>query len=337
MAVIPRQIIYPFSYACDLFGSTSVSDEENCIAELQGYLAAKHAPVPLGRARMGLFLLVKYACAQKRSKVILASYTIPDVVNMVLLAGAEPVFVDVQPGTTNVDLNHLADLVDDDTACVIVTHYHVNQSGMKAIRSLCEERGALLFEDCAIAIGATIEGTHAGLYADAGVYSFSGYKVLNFLWGGLVVSASGKLSQAVRDEVAQWQPLPLRKYLGQLARIMRYDIATRPGVFETFTFPLIQFRQRGTATPVSLATTRIETEHIDESLRSRPNARAFRRWRKVLPLTHGYLLHRRAIAGVYDSKLKGLMVSADTSVDVARASCFVNYPIFVPKGRRDFV
>jgi len=337
MSVVPRQIIYPFDYLRGLLGPASPEDERRCIRDFQAYFDAQHPPIPLGRARMGLYLLVKHALTRKRHKVILMSYTIPDVVNMVVLAGGEPVFVDVEPGSTNIDFNHLAELVGDDTACVIVTHFHVNQAAMTAMRELCTQRGAWLFEDCAIALGATIDGTHAGFYSDAGVYSFSGYKVLNYLWGGLVVSASAELSKAIADDVKCWRPLVIRQYLGQLLRILRYDIATRATVFEYGTFPMIQRRQRKAVKPVSLATMRIETTQIDDSLESRPNIRAFRRWREVLPLTAGYLRHRRDIARVYDAKLRELMVSAEASAEVAAGSCFVNYPIFVPGGRRDVV
>ncbi len=98
-------------------------------------------------------------------------------------------FVDLLPDSTNIDLDHLRTLLDDRTACVLVTHYHVNQNNMAEIARLCRDRGVALFEDCAICFGAEVAGRPAGTAGDAAVFSLSGFKIVNFFWGGFIVTA----------------------------------------------------------------------------------------------------------------------------------------------------
>src|SRR5581483_5595787 len=144
----------------------------------------------IGRARAGLYLLAKSAVNGCRNKVVLSPYTIPDVINMIPFAGGRPVFADSLEGSTNIDVDHLETLLDNQTCCVIVTHYHFNQSQLAAIRGLCASRGIALFDDCALALGAAEAGSRIGSTTDGSVLSFSGFKTLNYFWGGAVSARS---------------------------------------------------------------------------------------------------------------------------------------------------
>lgn len=170
----------PIAYAKVLFGG-GPRDERRFREIILRRLGADVSIMPLGRARSGLYLLTKYAVERgKRRNVVMSPYTIPDVVIMVVLAGGEPVFYDFEPNSTFCDLNHLYSLIDDRTACVIVTHYHVNEACLSGISELCGRQGALLFDDCAIAFGGAVDGRLIGTLTDASVFSFSSFKRLNF-------------------------------------------------------------------------------------------------------------------------------------------------------------
>src|SRR5262249_49398278 len=75
------------------------------------------------QARVGIFLVLRALTRTKR-KVILSPYTIHDVINMVICAGAEPVFADIDRATCNIATTAVGQLIDDDTAAVMVTHLH---------------------------------------------------------------------------------------------------------------------------------------------------------------------------------------------------------------------
>lgn len=332
---VAKQIIYPIRYT----GNAVAGRYEDLAASFAGGLKeltnCQAEPLLLGRARMGIYLLVQFAITPQKNKVILSSYTIPDVVNLVILAGGEPVFVDFEANSTDIDVDHLESLMSPDIACVIVTHYHVNQKRMRDIKAVCEKSGVWLFEDCAISLGGTIDGRHVGLNSDAGVLSLSGYKFLNYFWGGAVLSDNAELIAALRKRTADWKPMPPAAYRGQIGRILRYDVATRPAVFGLLTFPILRAKQRRSAGTVQLATPRLETERIDETLTSLPSAQAVAEWQRKLPEVAGHLAHRRRIATVYRARLGDHMVGSGTPDSVFDGSCFVNFPIRTAPGRRD--
>src|SRR5687768_5546368 len=59
--------------------------------------------LPVNQCRIGIHLAIKAAMKEGRRKVIMSPFTIYDVVNMVLCAGATPVFADIQPGSCTID------------------------------------------------------------------------------------------------------------------------------------------------------------------------------------------------------------------------------------------
>jgi dTDP-4-amino-4,6-dideoxygalactose transaminase len=334
--VIPKQIIYPIDYPKALLGTKSAQAESASFrAAIGGILGGDVGVVPLGRARMGLHLLVKLAIAGPRRKVVLSPYTIPDVINMAVLAGGEPVFVDHAPRSTNVDLAHLESLLSDDVACVVLTHYHVNQNDFAAIKGLCEARGVRLFEDCAISLSATIGGRHVGTQSDGAMLSLSGFKFLNYYWGGCVFSRHEAYIDALARETRRWPRLGRLDYLPQALKTMKYDIATRNPVFSWAVFPLIRRRQRGSREAVNLSPPRLESVAIDRTLESLPSASALAEWNSKIPRLGGYLEHRRRIASIYDRSFGERMVSPESSAEIRSHSAFINYPIHVGEALRN--
>ena len=90
----PKQIIYPIKYF-----SFSVkpddSAEEGFASKLSAFLGGRTYVQAIGRARAGLYLLAKLAVRERKRRVIMSPYTIPDVVNMVKFAGGSPFLLTV--------------------------------------------------------------------------------------------------------------------------------------------------------------------------------------------------------------------------------------------------
>ncbi|MGA7954582.1 MAG: DegT/DnrJ/EryC1/StrS family aminotransferase [Gloeobacterales cyanobacterium] len=334
--MIPKQIIYPIDYS-KLLGTSDQAAAENFQANFSHYIAPSSFYLPLGRARAGIYLFVKRFVDNGRKKVILSPYTIPDVINMVIFAGGLPVFVDALPNSTNVDTNQLAELIDDQTACVMITHYHVNQNEYRNIVSLCRQRDVKLFEDCAISLGGQIDGETVGLGSAGGVFSLSSFKFLNFIWGGVLFTRQQPLYHSCKDEVSQWPRLRRRDYIPALVRTAIYDFSTRPWVYRLLTAPLLRYQQRQLDQPVMTKSVRIESSSLDRTLTTQPHGVAFAEWNHKFEGVQSYLSHRRAIASVYAQNFADRMVAKETAPAVIASSCFVNYPIVVPAARRNVI
>lgn len=332
----PRQIIYPLRYVRSFVSADSNTETE--FAESFGRLLGGDVFVtPLGRARGGIYLLTKLTITDQRRKVILSPYTIPDVVNMVRFAGGEPVFVDVLSNSTNIDVDQLTRLMGEDTACVFVTHYHVNQNSLLDIRELCRARGIKLFDDCALALGADFMGTRIGRATDASVFSLSSFKTLNFFWGGAISTTSRALGETLRATVETWPRLRISQYKSQILKTLRYDVATRQKLFSNILFPILRRKINATEVQDVLPLSRVESRSLDETIMSRPSLSAAEEWNRKIGSIAQYLDHRQRIAALYDRDFEPRLVARETSREVRQGSCYVNYPIFVDPARRNDV
>jgi perosamine synthetase len=195
------------------------------------------------------------------------------------------------------------------------------------------ERGTYLFDDCAIALGGSIEGRAIGTLADASVFSFSSFKLLNYFWGGLVTTHDARMAERLRDETAAWPRLGPRDYVRPAKACLKYDLASRPALFSALVFPLIRRRLRKHDGNGGLEHHRVESTHLDPTLTSRPSFSAFAEWCAKLATVDAALAHRRKIARVYRQQLGRHMVSPNTTDSGLEGACFVNFPVLVPPQR----
>jgi len=210
----------------------------DAVAAIEGELAAqlgsRHA-VCMPQARVGIYLVIR-ALTRTRKKVVLSPYTIHDVINMVICAGAEPVFADIERETCNIDPRRIAELVDRDTAAVMVTHLHGLACDMPAIAALCRAKGVALIEDTSQSFGARIGDQRAGTFGDAGIYSFGMAKNVNSLYGGLVVTNRTDLAETLAQDLRDFPYTESSVLLRRAAFCLTGDIVTWPPIFRATTY-----------------------------------------------------------------------------------------------------
>jgi pyridoxal phosphate-dependent aminotransferase EpsN len=116
--------------------------------------------------------------------------------NPVRYLGAEPVFLDSDYTTWNLDPNILEDALRQRARrrtlprAVIVVHLYGQCADMDPILALCRGYGVPVLEDAAEALGATYKGQPAGTLSDVGVFSFNGNKIITTTGGGMLVSSN---------------------------------------------------------------------------------------------------------------------------------------------------
>lgn len=130
-------------------------------------------------------------------EVLVPAQTHVATAHAVELVGARPVFVDVDPATGNVTADRLAAAITDRTCAISVVHYAGMAVDMPPIAALARERGLKLIEDCALAVGSRIDGTHVGLFGDVGCFSFYPVKHLTTGEGGMFVSRDAETAERV--------------------------------------------------------------------------------------------------------------------------------------------
>lgn len=245
MPPLPRYRIYttPRSYssiAGDLLGRRRL--EGNSCRELEEAvekLGFEHA-VCTATARESIYLAVR-ALVRPGQKVILSPYTISDVINMVICAGAHPVFADIDRETCNIDPSAIENLIDGETGAVMVTHLHGLACDMDRITALCRERGVPLIEDAAQAFGVRFKGRPVASFGAAGIFSFGMYKNVTSFFGGMLVTPDADLADEFRKEIETFPPHETGPYLGKVMSGLMSDLATYPPVFRFLTYPIFRF------------------------------------------------------------------------------------------------
>jgi perosamine synthetase len=111
--------------------------------------------------------------------------------------GATPIFADVDPATWCVTRASIERRLTPRTKAIIAVGLYGSMPPLEDIRRLADERGLLLIEDAAEALGSILNGRRAGSFGHAGVFSFHGSKTLTTGEGGMLVTDDEALHRKV--------------------------------------------------------------------------------------------------------------------------------------------
>jgi perosamine synthetase len=120
-------------------------------------------------------------------EVIVPSFTFAATANSVVLSGAKPVFVDIDPITFNIDPSLIESAITKRTRAIQVVHLYGLPADMNAILAIAKKHNLLVVEDAAQAHLATIEGKPVGAFGDAAAFSFYPTKNMTSGEGGMIV------------------------------------------------------------------------------------------------------------------------------------------------------
>jgi perosamine synthetase len=170
------------------------------VEELEGLVAAacgvEHA-VAVSNGTAALHLAVLALGIGPGDEVIVPAYTFPATANVVRLAGATPVLVDVDPATFNLDVGKVYDAVTPRTRAVLAVHLFGRPLDWEALQGAVPPEVTLL-EDAAGALGAKWRGMPCGGLGAAGCLSFHPRKIVTTGEGGAVTTNDAGLAAAVR-------------------------------------------------------------------------------------------------------------------------------------------
>jgi len=131
-------------------------------------------------------------------EVIVPAQTHVATAHAVELTGAKPVFVDSEQETGNIDISEIEKAITPKTKAIAVVHYLGLPVDMPKVCSVAKRYGLFVLEDCALAPGAAIDGTHVGLHGDVGVFSFYPIKHITTAEGGMIILRNKELAKRLR-------------------------------------------------------------------------------------------------------------------------------------------
>lgn len=126
-------------------------------------------------------------------EVIVPDITFAGSANAVIMAGATPVFVDVDKMTYQIDTRLCESLVSRNTRAIMPVHLYGMAADMDSVMSFAQRHGIFVIEDAAQAVGVRYRGVHAGTIGDVGCFSFFADKTITTGEGGYVVCRSAEV------------------------------------------------------------------------------------------------------------------------------------------------
>jgi dTDP-4-amino-4,6-dideoxygalactose transaminase len=146
--------------------------------------------VAVNSATAGLHLALEAVGVKPGDEVITTTYTFTATAEVVRYLGADPVFVDIDPLTLNMDPNLVEAAITPRTRAIIPVHFAGLACDMDAILCIARKYGLRVIEDAAHALPSRYRGSLVGtLGTDAAVFSFYATKAITTGEGGMIVTA----------------------------------------------------------------------------------------------------------------------------------------------------
>ncbi len=164
----------------------NINEAEKLVAEKIG---CKYA-VGLSSGTAALHLCMKLAGIKAGDRVFCSDVTFAATVNPIVYEKAEPIFIDTELDTWNMDpvaLEKAFEIYPDVRHVVIANLYGV-PGKMEEIRRICDDHGAILIEDAAESMGATYKGKQTGTFGNLSIVSFNGNKIITGSSGGMLLT-----------------------------------------------------------------------------------------------------------------------------------------------------
>lgn len=165
--------------------------------DFKNYAGANHA-IAVSSCTAALHVSLVAAGVKEGDEVITSPITFPATTNAVLYERANPVLVDVDPRTFNIDPALIEERITSRTKAIIPVHMAGQPCDMDEILAIAKRHNLRVIEDCAHAVGAKYGDKHAGTIGDAGCFSFYASKNLVTGDGGMIIARDDEFASFAR-------------------------------------------------------------------------------------------------------------------------------------------
>lgn len=188
------------------------------------YVGTKYA-VACVNGTSALHISMLLAGVEANSYVIVPNITFIASVNAIKYCNADPILMDVEADTWQMDLNLLRQffekktrivkgkttLVEDGRVISAIMPVHVlgNMGDMEELKKIGEEYGIPIVEDASESLGTYFKGQHSGTFGQLGCFSFNGNKIMTTGGGGMIVTDDEKLAKRAKHLTTQAKQDPL--------------------------------------------------------------------------------------------------------------------------------
>ena len=160
---------------------------------LAGYTGTKRA-VAVNSGTSGLFLCLLAAGIGEGDEVITTPFTFIASATTIMMAGARPVFVDIDPISLNIDPAKIESVITDRTKAVLPVEVFGNPAGFDKVCDIAAKHNLEVIEDSCEALGSTLNGKKAGTFGTMSVFAFYPNKQITTGEGGMIMTDNDRLA-----------------------------------------------------------------------------------------------------------------------------------------------
>ncbi len=161
------------------------------------YVGTRHG-IACSNGTTGLHMALEVLGIGPGDEVIIPDFTIVVTANVILLAGAKPVLVDVDRETACIDPALIEAAITPRTKAIMVVHMYGHPCDMDPIREIARRHHLYVIEDCCQSHGAQYKGRMTGALSDIAVFSFYGNKVITSGEGGMLTTDNDEWAARAR-------------------------------------------------------------------------------------------------------------------------------------------
>lgn len=174
----------------------NINEVEKAVCQKTG---CKYA-VALSSGTAAIHMAVKLAGVKPGEKVFCSDMTFDATVNPVVYEGGEPIFIDTEYDTWNMDPVALEKAFElyPDVKTVVIAHLYGTPGKIDELQEICSRHGAVIIEDAAESLGATYKGKQTGTFGTYNCISFNGNKIITGSSGGMLLTDDKEAAEKVR-------------------------------------------------------------------------------------------------------------------------------------------
>ena len=146
--------------------------------------------IALSSGTSALHLAMKLAGIKKGEKVFCSDMTFSATVNPIIYEGGEPVFIDTEYDSWNMDPVALEKAFEiyPEVRIIVIAHLYGTPGKIEEIMKIAKKHNAIIIEDAAESLGATYQGKQTGIFGKYNCISFNGNKIITGSSGGMLLT-----------------------------------------------------------------------------------------------------------------------------------------------------
>ncbi len=187
-------LLLPWKWTTWRQGIHTIQAEHALESYFRGYTATT-----FDSGRSALYIALQTLGVKEGDEVLVQAYTCVVVINAIRWTGATPIYVDIDPDTLNMDPQDARQKVTDKTKVLLLQHTFGLPADITGLMQVAKDSGLRTIEDCAHSLGARYNGQLTGTFADIGMLSFGGEKIISCVRGGALITKDTHLTKKIRE------------------------------------------------------------------------------------------------------------------------------------------